>query len=428
MRFGRGEEYKEGKRLRTMDDRNPAVSVEEALQIILGAVSPLGSESVSIMEAYNRVLCEPIVSDVMVPAVDDSAMDGYAIIADDTRGASQHNPVRLQITGEIQAGGSSAGKRVSTGTAIRIMTGAPIPQGADAVIRFEDTKEEEGYVNIFRETTRHENYRASGENIRKGDTLLFKGDRLNSADVGLLAGLNYGTVNVYRQSSVAIISTGDEVVDIGEDIRGGQIRNVNAYTLYSEVKKYGGVPHYLGIARDTLEDMKDIFSRALESDVVISTGGVSTGKYDFVKEIYRDLNIEIQFERVNIKPGRPFVFGKKGAKLFFGLPGNPVPTLTSFIQFVRPALLKLMGAQRIRKPIVGALLEEDIISPKIFHFMRGYFTVRNNELYVSKTNYQKPSMLRSMSNANCLIIIPEHITHVKAGERVAIQLIEHDEI
>ena len=256
----------------------------------------------------------------------------------------------------------------------------------------------------------------------------YKGDRLKSADIGILASLNYDAVRVFKQPTVSIISSGDELADIGKEIKIGQIRNVNAYTLYSEVKKYNGLPDYLGIARDTLHDTKEMFLKALKSDVVISTGGVSTGKYDFVREIYSDLGIEIQFERVNIKPGSPFTFGKKGNKLFFGLPGNPVPTLTSFIQFVRPALLKLMGAKKIAKPIVNAFLEKDIISVGVYHLVRGQFIIRNNEFYVTPTDHQKPSMLRSMSVANCLIIIPEEVTKVKAGETVTIQLIDHDEV
>jgi len=411
-----------------MRNKNVAVSVEEALEIILDSVSPLSGEDISIMEASNRVLYEDIISDIMIPPVDDSAMDGYAIIADDTNGASKNNPIKLEIIGEIQAGGSIIGKQVSKGAAIRIMTGAPIPEGADSVVRLEDTEEEASCVKIFREVVKHENYRTAGENINKRDHVLCKGDRLSSADVGILASLNYNTVKVYKQPTVSIISTGDELADIGEKTQISRIRNVNAYTLYSEVRKYNGLPYYLGIVKDTLKDMKEIFSKALKSDVVISSGGVSTGKYDLIKEIYSDLNIEIQFEWVNIKPGRPCVFGKKDNKLVFGLPGNPVPTLTSFIQFVRPALLSLMGAKRIMKPIVNAVLEDDISSAKAHHLMRGYFTIKNNEFYVSKTGYQKPSMLRSMSKANCLIIIPENITKVKAGEKVAIQLIDHDEI
>ncbi len=412
-----------------MKNKNITVSIEEALKIILNSVTPLNCENISIMEASNRVLYEDIVSEIMVPPADDSAMDGYAIIADDTRGASKNNPVKLQITGEIQAGGSAVGKKVPKGTAIRIMTGAAIPEGADSVIQFEDTEEKAGYVEIFRETAKYENCRFAGENIKKGDTVLRKGDRLSSADVGILASLNYSTVKAYKQPTVSIISTGNELADLGEEIQVGQIRNVNAYTLYSEVKKYNALPDYLGIAKDTLKDTKEMFLKALKSDVVISTGGVSMGRYDFVKEIYSDLNIEIQFEWVNVKPGRPWAFGKKGNKLIFGLPGNPVSTLTSFIQFVRPALLRLMGAKRIRKPIVNAFLKEDINkqSGKV-HLLRGFFTIKNNEFHVSTTGNQNSSVLRSMSDANCLIVIPENTTAVKAGTKVAIQLIDHDEV
>jgi molybdopterin molybdotransferase len=405
------------------------VSVEEAQQIILDSVSPLSWESVSIMEAYNRILYEDIVSDMMIPPVDDSAMDGYAIIADDTHGASKNKPVRLRIIGEIQAGGSIIGKRVSNGTAIRIMTGAPIPEGADSVIQFEETQEEAGYVRIFSESVRRGNCKCAGENIDKGDRVLQKGDRLRSADVGILASLNYDTVKVYKQPTVSIISTGDELAEAGEEIHAGQIRNINASTLYSEVRKYNALPRYLGIARDTMKDTKEKLLKALESDVVISTGGVSMGNYDFVKKIYSDIGIEMLFEWIKVKPGRPCTFGKKDNKLVFGLPGYPVPTLTSFIQFVRPALLKLMGASKINKPIVNAFLEEGISKhPGSVNLLRGYFTIKNNEFYVSTTGSQKSSVLRSMSKANCLIVIPENTTEVKAGEKVAIQLIEHDEI
>lgn len=412
-----------------MTNKNLTVSIEEAQRIILGSVSPLNCENISLMEAFNRVLYEDIVSDIMVPPTDNSSMDGYAVIANDTHEASRNHPITLKIIGEIQAGGSIIGQGLSKGAAIRIMTGAPIPDGADSIIQFEDTEEEAGYVKIFRETVKCENYRFAGENIAKGDTVLQKGDRLSSADVGILASLNYNIVKVYKQPTVSIISTGDELADIGEDMQIGQMRNSNAYTLYAEIIKYSGLPDYLGITKDTVKDTKEIFLKALKSDVIISTGGVSMGRYDYVKEIYSDLNIDIQFEWVKVKPGRPFTFGKKDNKLFFGLPGNPVSALTSFIQFVRPALLRLMGAKRIAKPVVNAFLEEDINkqSGKV-HLLRGYFTIKNNDFYVSTTGNQTSSVLRSMSTANCLIMIPENITKVKTGEKVAIQLLDHDEI
>ncbi len=405
------------------------VSVEEALRIILDSVRPLSGESIPIMEASDRVLYDDVVADTNVPPLDDSGMDGYALIAADTAGASRDRPARLEIVGEVQAGASTEGKEVTKGTAIRIMTGAPIPRGADAVIQVEDTEEEGGYVRVFRQATRFENYRFAGESIKVGDTILNRGDRLTSAKVGILASLNHNTVSVYRQPTVSIISTGNELADIGEDMQFGQIRNVNAYTLHAEVGRYGGLPLYLGIVKDTMADAREVFLKALGSDVVISTGGVSMGKYDFVKDIFVDLGIDILFEWVKVKPGRPCTFGKKGDKLVFGLPGNPVSSLTSFIQFVRPALLRLMGATRINKPVVNAVLDEDIKKQagKVF-LLRGRFTIRNNELHVVTTGNQKSSVLRSMSEANCLIVIPEDTTRMKAGERVAIQLIDHDEL
>ncbi|MDA8333545.1 MAG: molybdopterin molybdotransferase MoeA [Peptococcaceae bacterium] len=405
------------------------VSIEEAQEIIVNAVSPLDWEDISLVEAANRVLYEDVVSDIMLPPADDSSMDGFAVIAADTRGASIEHPVRLQITGEVRAGGSAAGQPVSSGTAIKIMTGGQIPEGADAVVRLEDTEEEAGFVRISHETARYENYRFSGGCIKQGENVLGKGDRLNCVDVGILASLNYNTVKVYKQPTVSIISTGDELADINAEIKNGQIRNVNAYMLYSEVKRYNAVPDYLGITKDTLEDMRRIFLKALKSDVVVSTGGVSMGRYDFIKQVYSDLNIETKFESVNVKPGRPCAFGKKDDKLIFSLPGNPFSTLTSFAQFVRPALLKLMGAKRLKKPVVNAFLEEDIVKkPGHVHLVRGYFTLKNNEFYVSKTGNQNSCTFRSMSDANCLIIIPEDISRVKAGEKVAIELIDHGEL
>lgn len=405
------------------------VSVKQALRIIFDSIRPLNSDSVAIMEASNRVLYDDIIADTMVPPLDDSGMDGYAIIAEDTQGASKEHPARLQVLGEIQAGASSTGKEVSKGTAIRIMTGAPIPQGADCVVPVEDTEEESGWVRVFRETARSENYRFAGESITIGDKVLCKGDRLTSSNVGMLASLNRGTVRVYRQPTVSIISTGNELADVGEEIQFGHIRNVNAYTLYAEVKKYSGLPHYLGIVKDTVSDTRETFRKALESDVVISTGGVSMGRYDFVKDILSDLGIDIHFEWVKVKPGRPCTFGTKGDKLIFGLPGNPVSSLTSFIQFVRPALLGLMGAKRVRKPVVNAILDEDVKKqPGKMFFLRGRFTIKNNDFHVSTTGNQRSSVLRSMSDANCLIVLPEDTTQVKAGGQVAIQLIDHDEI
>ena len=406
-----------------------SLKVEDALQRILGSISPLNVEDVSIFNAAGRVLYHDIISDIIIPPLDNSAMDGYAIIADDLTGASRENPVQIPVIGEVQAGGDYMCQRVSRKSAIRIMTGAPIPEGADAVIMFEDTKEIGGDVYVFRGVRRGENIRLAGEDITKGQVILSRSDRLSSADIGLLASLNYKSIGVYKRPEVAIISTGDEIVDVGEDIRPGQIRNSNAYTLYSEVKKYSAIPIYMGIARDTIEDTMDIVKRALECDVVITTGGVSMGKYDFVKDVMLKLGIEILFEKIMMKPGRPCVFGRKGHTIIFGLPGNPVSTMISFIQFVRPAILRLMGAKKIEKPLIKAVLKEDLKKKgERAHYIRANFTIENGEFYVSTTGPQGSGILRSMSEANCLIILPIGIERVNAGESVPVQLIYHEEV
>lgn len=220
-----------------MQTKNLSVSFEEARTIILDSVIPLSTEKTAILEAFQRILFEDIISDINIPGVDDSAMDGYAVIASNTLGASVNHPVKLRVIGEIQAGGSVVGLDVSKGTVVRIMTGTPIPAGADSVVNFEGTEEVDGTVSIFHEVSQYNNYRFAGENIKIGDKLLKKGDRLKSADMGLLASLNRQKISVYRQLTVSIISTGDELADVGKSIGDGQIRNVNDYTLYSEVKK-----------------------------------------------------------------------------------------------------------------------------------------------------------------------------------------------
>lgn len=406
------------------------VSCDQALRLVLDAVSPLAAENVPLLEAVGRVLHQDIISDVMLPPLASSARDGYAVMAADTRDASPELPTSLRVLGEIRAGGTSAGQRVGPGTAVRVMTGAPLPAGADAVVQFEDAVEEAGLVRVLAAVQRLENYRHPGENIKLGDVALRRGERLGAADLGILASLNRDTVPVYRQPRVAIISTGDELAGMGEATAFGKIRDVNAYALYAEAGKYGALPAYLGIARDTREAIKALFGRAMAADVIISTGGGSMGRYDFVKAVYAELGIQMLFERVNLKPGKPCAFGVKGDKLFFSLPGNPVSALTSFIQFVRPALLRLMGATRIAKPVVSAILREDIAKKrsKNLRLLRGRFTIEDHEFHVSTLGDQKPSVFQAMREANCLIVVPANVASIRAGEKVLIQLIQHDEV
>jgi molybdopterin molybdotransferase len=407
------------------------VSVDTALKRIVESASHLGEETVSLFDAAGRILYDDVKSNVDIPPFNNSAMDGYALRYADTAGATPGNKVEFFVKGEIQAGGGSLTQGVGRNTAIRIMTGAPIPEGADSVIPVELTEEivANDSIRISKALKQHENIRFAGEDIKKGQVVLKKGKKLLSADIGLLAALNRPNINVYKRPRVAIISTGDELAEVGDDLLPGKIRNSNAYTLYSEVTKYNGIPSYLGIAKDTVENIKNTFARALDFDIVISTGGVSMGKYDFVKDVLSELGVNIVIEKLKMKPGKPMIFGSKGATLFFGLPGNPVSTIVSFIEFVRPALLKMSGAEDLNKPELLAVADNDIrkISGRK-EFIRGSFYIQNGTIHVTTTGPQGSGLLRSMSIANCLIVMPEESEGCSQGQSVIIQLIHHEEI
>ena len=397
--------------------------------MVIDALPHPHSEVVPIEESYGRILAEDCIAGENIPPFTNSAMDGYAVRSEDIAEAAAG--VTLRVTGEVKAARISDMPAVAAGTAVRIMTGAALPDGADAVVPVEDTEEDagSGTVRILRSVKKHDNVRFAGEDIRAGEKILTRGTKIGSAEAGILASLNMTRIKVYRSPRVAIISTGDEIVDVGEPAERGQIRNSNAFTLRGEVEKYGGIAEYLGIVSDSRWEMAEIFERALRADMVLSTGGVSMGRYDLVKEILVERGVSIQFESINMKPGKPTVFGRRGMVPVFSLPGNPVSSMVAFILFVRPALLKLAGAVRLRKPEVKALLEGDIKKkPGRREFVRGTFRIHNGAIHVTKTGAQGSGILSSMHRANCLIVLPEESPGARHGDTVTIQLIEHEEI
>jgi len=406
------------------------ISVNNALEIILGSTRTIESfETSDIFNLTGRILYSNIISGIDVPQRDNSAMDGYAVIYSETSNASADNPVILSVTSEVQAGGEYSGSPLKKGEAVRIMTGANIPDGADAVIPFEDTEETDGKVKIFKSLAKNENIRFRGEDIQKGDIVLKKGVRIDSAQAGLIASMNISRADVYKKPEVAVISTGDEIIELGNSNPSGKTVNSNAYTLCSEVRKYGGEPVYLGIVKDNIIETTEKIEDAMKSDIIITSGGVSMGKYDFIPDVMRNLGVDIKIQKVLMKPGKPVVFGHIGRKLFFGLPGNPVSVMVSFMQFVRPALLKMAGAEKINKPVIGAKLTENIKKkPGRKHFVRGVYTISNNQFHVKTTGDQGSGILRSMSEANCLIMLPEESGNAAPGDIVDIQLIDHGEI
>jgi molybdopterin molybdotransferase len=402
------------------------VTVEEAVDKILSRTEPLGSEKVSILEALGRVIAEDIYVDRDIPPFDNSGMDGYAVRFEDIQNASSNHPVRLEVIEDLPAGFISE-KELNQGEAIRIMTGAPIPKGADTIVPVEDTKQEKKFVVIFEAVPPGEYIRKAGEDVKRGEGVISRGDLIRPAEVGMLASVGRSSVSVYQRPLVAVLCTGEELVDVDGHLEGVKIVSSNSYTLAAQVKDCGAIPIQLGIARDRKEEIKERLRQGIRADVLISSAGVSVGDYDFVKEALNELGMEMIFWRVAMKPGKPVAFGLLEGKPVFGLPGNPVSSMVSFEQFVRPSLLKMMGHRRLFRPVIEAVMKEDIRKrPGRRHFIRASISLEKGEYFVTVTGGQGSGILKSMIKANGLVIIPEERETVNAGEKVKVQLLDRD--
>jgi molybdopterin molybdotransferase len=402
------------------------ITVEKALDKVLSSIQPLGSEKVSILEALGRVIAEDIYANRDIPPFNNSGMDGYAVRSEDIQNASPKHPVQLEVIEDLPAGFVPK-KRVERGKAIRIMTGAPIPEGADTVVPVEDTQKEDGSALIFRATLRGEHIRKAGEDVKKGDGVLSAGDLIHPAEIGMLASLGRPFVAVYQRATVGILCTGEELVDVDGDLDGVKIISSNSYSLAAQVKDCGAISIQLGIARDRKDEVKEKLLQGIRADVLISSAGVSVGDYDFVKDALKELGVEMVFWRVAMKPGMPLAFGTIQGKPVFGLPGNPVSSMVSFEQFVRPSLLKMMGHQRLFRPVIEAILKEDIRKTAgRRHFVRAFVSFEKDHYFVTSTGAQGSGILKSMVKANGLMVIPEDCEMVRAGETVKVQLLDRD--
>jgi molybdopterin molybdotransferase len=400
------------------------ITVEEALDRILSHIQALGFEKVSLLEAMGRVIAEDIYAHRDIPPLDNSGMDGYAVRSEDLQNASSHHPVRLEVIEDLPAGFVSK-KRVEKGKAIRIMTGAPIPKGANTVVPVEDTKQDDRFVLIFTTLPRDENIRKAGEDVKKGERVISTGDLIRPSEVGMLASVRRSFVSVYQRPLVAILCTGEELVDVDGNMDEVKIVSSNSYTLAAQVKDCGALPIQLGIARDRKQEIQEKLRQGIRADVLIASAGVSVGDYDFVKDALKDLGMEMVFWKVAMKPGKPLAFGKVQGKPVFGLPGNPVSSMISFEQFVRPSLLKMMGHHQLFRPVIEAVLKEDIQKkPGRRHFIRALVTFEKDHYAVTVTGAQGSGILRSMVRANGLIVIPEDCEIVTAGESVKVQLLD----
>jgi molybdopterin molybdotransferase len=390
------------------------LSVEKARDTILSHLKTLPPEKVSLENALGRYLAEDIVSSIEIPASNNSAMDGYAVRCEDISSAG----TTLTISSVLPAGAVPE-RPLEKGQAVKIMTGATIPAGADAVVKREDTKETQGSVTIQNVPKRHEHIRFRGEDITIGATVLSAGDLIGPAQVGVLASLRRLVVPVHQRPVVAVIATGDEIAEIDEAVSPEKITSSNSYTLISLVRASGGIPLYLGIAKDSRDDLKNKLDEARRSDLILTSGGVSMGDYDIVRALMSEDGNTLVFWKVDMKPGRPLAFGSLAGIPAIGLPGNPVSTMTSFYQFARPAILKMMGARNLLLPRIRArlatALEHTGDRP---HFMRGVLEKKAEDLSVRPTGPQGSGILTSMASGNCFIVLPKGKTHVDQGEYV----------
>jgi molybdopterin molybdotransferase len=400
------------------------IAVEEALQTILAGCRVLGLEKVSILEAAGRVIGEDVLAPRDIPAAPNSSRDGYAVRFADTKGAKIGKPVELKVI-ETIAAGSVAKKTVKAGQAARIMTGALIPKGADAVVSREDTEERGETVLIKVAAAKEQDIRFAGEDVRREERVIRTGDVLRSAHIGMLAQLGRAFVSVYQKPRVAILSTGDELVDIDADPPPGKIINSNSYSLAAQVLECGGIPVMLGIGRDQKADLMEKFHVARRADVILSSGGVSVGDYDFVKDVMSDMGNVMHFWRVAMRPGKPLAFGSIDGVPLFGLPGNPVSVMVSFEQFVRPYLLKMQGHTCIFRQTCRAVSAQDIKkSQGMKNFIRAVVQKEGNRAIARITGNQSSGVLKSMVIANAFIVLAENVSSIKKGEEVVVQMLD----
>jgi molybdopterin molybdotransferase len=414
------------------------LTVEQARDSVLERIVRLEPEPVAVLESLGCVLAADVVSDIDVAPFDNSAMDGYAVRSSDTAGATDDAPVVLRVVDHIAAG-SMPQAEVGMGEASRIMTGAPVPPGADAIVMVEVTEGLEaggstgGTVAIKRPATFGDHIRHAGEDAHAGETVLHAGEVVNAASIGLMATLGTTTPLVYRRPRVAIVSTGDELVGIEEVPGPGQIRNSNTYSLAAQVIAAGGVPCILGIARDNAADTRALLGRASEFDLMVTTGGVSMGDFDVVKTVLQEIG-KLDFWKVAMRPGAPQTYGTIGGTPFFGLPGNPTSTMVGFELFVRPAIRKMRGFTALDRPRVTAVLAEDARKKSDRrYFMRGVLTRREVSepgapAYEARlSGRQSSALLTAMHRANCLISLPEGLSSVSAGSVVECIRLDQEE-
>jgi molybdopterin molybdotransferase len=402
------------------------LTVDEAQKLILEETPTLGAETISAWDSAGRVLAEPIVSTRRHPPADCSAMDGYAVRREDLLGTTAEATRTLPVVYEVPAGGT-APRTLERGEAARIFTGAPLPSGADVVIKQEDTNQGADSVQIRIEPGIHENVRDGGEDFEIGDRLIEPGCVLGAAHLGVLASVGRTVISVHQRPRVAILSGGDELVEPDRPADEGQIVSSNSYTLAAQCREMGAQPTYLGIAEDRPEAIEERMRAGMRADVLVSSAGVSVGDHDHVRDVLEKIGCRLRFWGVLMKPGYPMAFGviESTGTLVFGLPGNPVSTAVTFEEFVRPALKKMMGHRALHRPVVRARLSDGIRKGAgRLHFVRVALEERPDGIEASPTGNQSSGVLTSMIRGQGLAVIPLESESVPAGAIVDVQVLD----
>lgn len=410
---------------------SPLHTVDEALNRILSGIQRLPAETVDLLDAFGRVLAEPIYSTTALPPFANSSMDGYAVRAEDIATASREQPAHLRVAMDIPAGTAPVGV-LQAGEAARIMTGAPLPDGANAVVPVEQTNQQwrgngedalSERVAIFSPVRAGDYVRAVGEDVAAGARVLTADTVIRAQELGVLAGIGCPHVPVIRQPRVAILSSGDELVAVDQPLTPGKIRDTNSYTLHGLVRTYGGIPIRIAPAADTLDSVRQRFHEALavQPDLIISSAGVSVGAFDVVRTVLDELG-HVDFWRVNLRPGKPLAYGFLRDIPFFGLPGNPVSAMVTYDVFVRPVLLKMSGRPDAL-PTVQAAIAESLQSDGRRTYLRVTLLRDNGQLVAHTTGTQSSGALMSMVQADGLLIIPDGVTEVVAGQHFAVRLL-----
>ena len=398
------------------------ISVDTAVKIVTDVIEPLPAKTVPFESALGLCLAQDVRSDIDMPPFDRSAMDGYAVIAEDTVRA----PIELTVIEDIAAGYMPTIK-VMCGQASKIMTGAAVPEGADAVVKVEETEDlsANNRVKILRAIDRGRNISKMGEDMKVGQVVLRKGMPIRPQEIGILATVGKARVEVFPTPTVGIISTGTELVDVESKPSTAQIRNSNGYSLAAQARRLKVDIEILGIVKDTKEDISRIMHRGLQKDILILSGGVSMGEYDLVGDVMKDLNTQIYFEKVALRPGKPVIFGKKDKTLIFALPGNPVASFVTFELFIYPAIRKMMGFSTLHRTTVKASLEVEIlVKRKRREYRPALLRMHNNQWFVSPVEWHGSADLLSTTLANCLLIVREDAEKLSVGQLVDVILLD----